>query len=303
MNYSSDEDEIMENGTESEMEMTSDTPHRRRILRHTAVLPSVFTLMNGLCGLGAIYIATRHGVENHTEVVLDDFKIAAFLICLAMVCDMLDGRLARMMRSTSDFGAQLDSLCDVVSFGVAPAILTLRCSLSLYHTMPYLVELPVERIYWCISGIYLSCAVLRLARFNVESDHAEESHLTFRGLPSPGAAACLTIIVLLYIHLVSQTTIWPWLSLRIVQYSMSIVIPVLTLICALLMVSRFKYIHLANQYVRGSKPFGYLVKLVFLIFLLIPALIEPYGFLAVGMLVYALSGPAGSLIRLLKRSD
>ena len=127
--------------------------------------------------------------------------------------------------------------------------------------------------------------------------------MTFRGLPSPGAAACLASTTLLYSNLVleSEAGKWPWLSIELLQYATAVALPALMLLCALLMVSRFKYQHLANQYMRGTRPFGYLVKLVFLAFLLIPAFIEPYCFLAAVILCYTLSGPVGGLVRLLRR--
>ena len=142
--------------------------NQRRILKTTAVLPSLFTISNGLLGFAA------------------------------MICDMLDGRLARLTRRTSDFGGQLDSLCDVISFGVAPAVLMLRTVMGAVHGqvgkvafLAPLSDVGIERILWCAAGVYVAGAALRLARFNVENEPDESAHMLFRGLPSPGAAAAV----------------------------------------------------------------------------------------------------------------
>ena len=151
---------------------------RRRILRSTAVLPSLFTISNGLAGFGAIHFATKAVLT--LDARLENLAIAAWLLVAAMICDMLDGRVARMTRMTSDFGGQLDSLCDAISFGVAPAIMMLRAVVALLgevSVVPHVVAL--ERTVWCVAAIYMACAVLRLARFNVENEPDESAHMDF----------------------------------------------------------------------------------------------------------------------------
>jgi CDP-diacylglycerol--serine O-phosphatidyltransferase len=272
---------------------------RLRILKNTAVLPSLFTLLNGMCGLGAIHFATKAALGN---TPVGHIETASILIFFSMLFDMLDGRVARMARVTSDFGAQLDSLCDVISFGVAPAVLVLRCSVTILRSFP--AELPaeyvsIERAFWCISGIYVACAILRLARFNVESDEAEESHMTFRGLPSPGAAACMATMALLYTYLTGLAGESSWLSIETVRWAMAIALPALLLINAVLMVSRLEYSHIANQYIRGRRPFSYLVKIVIILFSAI--ILPPYCLLAAMTLIYTLSGPIVAVFRLMRR--
>ncbi len=116
----------------------SDSPrrHRRRKLRATAVLPASFTLLNGLFGFAAIHYAVKHplGVGFAEPQVLANLQIAAWLLFAAMFCDMLDGRVARMTHVTSDFGGQLDSMCDIISFGVAPAMQTRRVRKSITNS-------------------------------------------------------------------------------------------------------------------------------------------------------------------------
>ena len=261
------------------------------------MLPATFTLLNGLAGFASIHFAAKDGLGASLDASnLFNLKMAAGLLFLAMFCDMLDGRLARMTRTTSDFGAQLDSLCDIISFGVAPAVLILRAGISIMRA-EYEQYLPVERAVWCIAAMYVACATLRLARFNVETEQDESAHMDFRGLPSPGAAAGLAAMVLVFVDLINRG--YAWLSTEVLMIAMSIALPILTLISALLMVSRFRYPHLVNQYIRGRKPFSFLWKLVLLV--LAGVMVGPYIVLAAAVLFYILSGPAHAALLLLRR--
>jgi len=261
---------------------------RRRILRSTALLPAMCTLGNGLSGFGAIHFATKDALGAATVWHL---AIAAWLIFLAMIFDMLDGRLARMTRRTSDFGAQLDSLCDMVSFGVAPAVLMLRMVIMVsrgqVERLSFLQGyLALERVIWCVAGAYVACVALRLARFNVESDPDESAHMVFRGLPSPGAAATIAALVLLFAHLTRIQA--GWQSSPVPLCVVGVTLPIVTLATALLMVSRIGYPHVVNQYIRGRRPLGHLVKLLALI---LAVLWQPFITLAIVTLGYTLWGP------------
>ena len=289
------------------------TRARQRILRSTAALPSLVTLGNGILGFAAIHFATKplpftlyeQGQAAAAGWVGHNLMIAAWMLLGAMVCDALDGRLARMTRRTSDFGAQLDSLCDAISFGVAPAILMLRLMQSVL--VPLVGEVGVDiypeapllgKAMWVIAALYASCAILRLARFNVENVPDESAHMNFKGMPSPGAALPVISLVLLYEHLASATSGWkstPWLE-DIVIWA----VPTVTLSAALLMVSRLRYRHLINQYIRGRKPFGYIVKLVMIV-LVLAAFIDPQITLAVVATGYLFSGPVSWLWRRIHR--
>lgn len=262
-------------------------PVRRRILKGIHLLPSLFTVMNGVLGFGAIHFATKDALGM---TAMGNLTTACWLIVGAMVCDMLDGRVARMTRRTSDFGGQLDSLCDAISFGAAPAVLASRAAiLAMYsqHWVPVAsidgLGVIVGRLIWCISAIYLACAVLRLARFNVENEPDESSHMAFEGLPSPGAAGAVIAGVLLMAHLADRGWgIQTWLLPTV-----TIALPMLTLLTALLMVSRVPYPHIVNQLIRSHRPFGTLVKLTILAVLL---LIEPLVFAAAGAIGFVLTG-------------
>lgn len=226
---------------------------RRRRLQYITLLPSLVTLINGVCGFAAIGLAAK-GPEY--------FTAAAYIIFAAMVADMLDGRLARMSHSTSSFGGQLDSLCDVISFGAAPAFLSLKL---LTNSMPIILSPStallgdfVERLIWLSAAVYLCCAAVRLARFNVENVEDETSHMSFSGLPTPAAAGMLASMVLLYRYLVRD----PAASTALFAFGRFAVIytmPFVTLWLAGLMVSRIRYPHVVNQYLRGRKPIIHLV--------------------------------------------
>lgn len=285
---------------------------RRRILKTTAVLPSLFTISNGLLGFAAIHLATREAVGAEPTMI----ATAAWLLFAAMVCDMLDGRLARMTRRTSDFGGQLDSLCDVISFGLAPAVLTIRAVLGAVHGevgkvafLAKLSDVGIERMLWCVAGVYVAGAAMRLARFNVENEPDESAHMSFRGLPSPGAAAGVATLVLLFEHLKNVDTggwvFGPWilsfnehLPLRMAA-AVSLILPLMTLATGLLMVSRFKYPHLVNHYIRGKRPIGYLVKIIVVV--LVAAVLEPFVALAAAAMFYCLAPPATAAFRRLRR--
>ena len=132
---------------------------RKQRLNYIAILPSLITLLNGICGFAAIVLAANNR-----------FALAGYVLLLAMIADMLDGRVARMSQSTSSFGGQLDSLCDIISFGVAPAFLMLK-------VLEYKLELVelnfLERFVWLAAAAYISCTAIRLARFNVENEEDE----------------------------------------------------------------------------------------------------------------------------------
>ena len=140
-----------------------------------AVLPSMFTVANLFCGYASIVYSTR-----------GDFDTAAVFIGVSMVVDVLDGFFARLTNSQSAFGAELDSLADVVSFGLAPAILAFTWGLW-----------PLGRIGWAVGFIYVAAAAMRLARFNIQSSvHTDKRY--FVGTPSPAAASVIASTVWLY---------------------------------------------------------------------------------------------------------
>jgi CDP-diacylglycerol--serine O-phosphatidyltransferase len=138
----------------------------RRFRRGVYLLPSMFTMANLFCGYACIVHSMRQ-----------ELSTAALFIGFAFVLDMLDGRIARMTGTTSAFGLEFDSLADVVSFGVAPAILSFQWGLH-----------PLGRIGWAAGFLFVAAAAVRLARFNIQSGSQDKRY--FVGMPSP-AAACV----------------------------------------------------------------------------------------------------------------
>lgn len=239
-------------------------------MKRIAIVPTLFTLGNGVCGFASLTFAARIGrstVGNGIE--LGPLEIqwlwwSALMILAAMIFDMLDGRVARMARWTSDFGAQLDSLCDAISFGVAPAFLLLKlCADS--------DRLEVNSVWmkglWVIAVLYVMCAIMRLARFNVENDHSPDSHLWFKGLPSPAAAGAVASAAILRHELrdAPLADILNTLAIdpRSIEQALDLGLPLATVALAILMVSHVPYPHLVNQMLRGRRSFTHLVKLVF----------------------------------------
>ena len=161
--------------------MLNGRPRRRRddrpqrFKRGVYLLPSVFTVANLFCGYGCVVYATQR-----------DFDTAAVLIGIAMVLDTLDGFVARLTKTSSAFGVQLDSLADVVSFGLAPAILAFTWGLW-----------PLTRLGWAAGFIYVTAAAMRLARFNIQTAAVPDKRY-FVGMPSPAAAGVIASTIYLF---------------------------------------------------------------------------------------------------------
>jgi len=260
---------------------------RRAYIRSAYSLPSLATLGNAICGFGSIYVAgldpATAGADSLTQYfAFHRFTAAAYLIFLAMVFDALDGRLARFTRHTTDFGGQLDSLADVISFGVAPPFLALQLFRRAVENLPVVAS----RLIWAIGAIYLSCAALRLARFNVSNEHGEQHHFSFLGLPSPGAAGTVAAFVLMEQALEGHSKWSPWLAgpVRACIW----LLPAIVLMTGLLMISAIRYPHLVNKYLRGKRS---MARLVLALSGLLLVVVAHRYVLALGTLAYSLSGP------------
>jgi CDP-diacylglycerol--serine O-phosphatidyltransferase len=151
------------------------TDRPRRFRRGVFLLPSLFTVANLFCGYACVVYATRA-----------DFETAALFIGFAMILDTLDGFFARLTNSSSAFGVQLDSLADVVSFGLAPAILAFTWGLW-----------PLQRLGWAVGFVYVTAAAMRLARFNIQATLPTDKRY-FAGMPSPAAAGVIASTVYLF---------------------------------------------------------------------------------------------------------
>ncbi len=236
---------------------------RRQRLNYITILPSLVTILNGVCGFTAIIYAGKD--PSQSVGPYSCFAVAGYLVILAMVADMLDGRLARMSQNTSSFGGQLDSLCDVVSFGVAPAFLMLKV---LEHELVQVGlgdEQLLHRFIWLAAAAYMSCAAIRLARFNVENEEDESAHMSFIGLPSPAAAGVIVSLVIFNEQTLPEVADKNAAIYALCESAIMYALPVLAIGVAMLMVSRFRYPHLLNQYLKGKKPFSQLIRVLLLL--------------------------------------
>ena len=219
-------------------------------------------------GIGALF----SGFYAIIAAMNDSLVSGAIAVVIAGFLDALDGRIARLTNTQSAFGVQYDSLSDMVAFGVAPAALMFSWVLS-----------DLGKVGWMVAFLYVACAALRLARFNM----APEDKVFF-GLASPGAAGILA------------TTIWTWLDNFNQEASLqfSIIISIFIIILALLMVSNVRYYSLKSFNLKGRVPFIYMLIVVF--FFVVVAIYPPGVLLLMGT-IYVFSGPIQWVIGRIKR--
>lgn len=222
------------------------------------ILPNLFTTGNVFCGFYA-FIA----------VMNEQFGMAAWALVLAIVFDGLDGRVARLTNTTSEFGVQYDSLADVISFGMAPALLAYSWVLK-----------PFGRLGWMAAFLFLLCGALRLARFNITKP--EESNNNFTGLPIPAAAATIASIVIAFEDIFAS---------RLNPMIMVFVVYLL----AFLMVSNIKYSAFKNLEFNRRVTF---TRFMFVILFLYVVLTIPREALFTVTFGYVVSGPIMSLVNL-----
>ncbi len=235
--------------------VTSITPRRRR--RGIYLLPNLLTTGAMFGGFYAILSAMN-----------GKFEAAAVAIFVAMLFDGLDGRVARMTHTESDFGVQYDSLSDMVSFGVAPAVVSFSWMIF-----------TLGKVGWAGAFIYASCAALRLARFNTQVGTADSRYFT--GLASPAAAGLVAAMV------------WTGYDAEASQ-SLSVVALLVTAIAGLLMVAPIRYYSLKAIDFKGRVPFVAIFAAVMLVSIIV---IDPPRMLLLIAVLYALSGPIGWLWR------
>ncbi len=227
------------------------------------ILPNLFTTGALFAGFSAIVQATK-----------GDFELAAILIFVAMVLDGLDGRVARMTNTTSEFGIQYDSLSDMVSFGLAPALVVYEWSL---HSM--------GKIGWLVAFVYVAATALRLARFNT---HAADEKSFFQGLPSPSAAAILAAFIWVVNDYGMQGT-----DFRIVTL-------LLTLTAGMLMVSNVPFRSFKDFDLKSHVPF---VVILGIVIALVVIVYDPPRVLLLGFTIYLISGLVSALLHRKKKDE
>jgi len=227
-------------------------------VKKVAIIPTLLTLGNAVCGFAAIAYAGRIGqIGSSPEADSYHLALAGWLIVAAMVFDALDGYVARLARSTSKFGAELDSLCDAISFGAAPAFLLMRMGPGWDRPLQH-------KILAVIATLYLVCVVLRLARYNVQSlGETTSGSKKFSGLPSPAAAGCIASLA------VMRSTTWPGMEANTLNALVEAWAMLGAFVVALLMVSQVPYPHLTKQLLRGRKHFNHVIQLVLAVFIIV----------------------------------
>jgi CDP-diacylglycerol--serine O-phosphatidyltransferase len=242
------------------MTETDSPPQKRR--RGIYLLPNLFTTGCLFSGFYAILAAIK-----------GNFDVASIAIFAAMIMDGLDGRVARLTNTQSEFGAEYDSLSDMVSFGVAPALVMYLWALS-----------GLGKLGWLAAFIYTACAALRLARFNTQVGIADKRF--FQGLPSPAAAAIVA------------SAVWLAVDNELVGADLSWAAAAVTALSGLLMVSNMRYHSFKQIDFRGRVSFIAAVALM-LVFAVV--FFHPPSMLFLGFLVYAVSGPVLTLVYLRRR--
>jgi CDP-diacylglycerol--serine O-phosphatidyltransferase len=257
-------------------------------MRRIAALPNLLTLGNAFCGLLAIAkgidaLAIAGGAGELAPDVAAAFyaklETACRLIFLGMVFDALDGKVARFTGGQSAFGAQLDSFSDALTFGCAPALLA---KILIEHEGPALGYAGHPRLHFVAAAVFALMAILRLARFNLETSPDPRAHAEFKGLPSPAAAGAVAATVWLFLTLrspkveyddgtptpVGMLLAWfPELRAEAVLRWWLPALAVLLVVYGALMVSRVRYVH-AMAWLTKKRSFFFLVYLVFTALLL-----------------------------------
>jgi CDP-diacylglycerol--serine O-phosphatidyltransferase len=227
------------------------------VKRKIAVLPTLLTLGNAVSGFAAITYASKIDRAADATHINYYLLVSGTLILLAMVFDGLDGYVARLAKSDSQFGGQLDSLSDVISFGAAPAFLLLCLGKLAWNEQDLFRQ--VCRI---LAALYLVCAVLRLARFNVENLIEMPTTKRFKGLPSPGAAGCIAALAIFRSQL---PEIKLGIDVQLLSWFLTVWTPLGALLVAVLMVSRFSYPHLTKNLLRGRREFAVVVEAILIL--------------------------------------
>lgn len=226
------------------------------------ILPNLFTSGGLFCGVFSV-----------VQTIKENYLYAAVAILVALVFDALDGRIARMTKTSSQFGVEYDSLSDVIAFGVAPGVLAYRWALEPWGVWG-----------WLAASLYVICGALRLARFNVQVNVVSKKN--FVGLPIPAAAAVVATTILMYFFLGGEGATNKHITLLFLIYAL-----------AGLMVSSIPYYSFKEIHLYNRQPFWTLLLGIILIQLTIA---EPQIMLFSLFACYALSGPVAVLIRFVR---
>ena len=267
-------------------------------LRPGSLFANLLTIGNGVCGFAALVkLSQLQLAEDNSLANPENLVFAGYLILLGMLFDAFDGKVARMVKGATELGAQLDSLCDLITFGLVPAFMIFQMQLG---TSPRWMN-----VVWFFSLAYFLGALLRLARFNVENSPEEEAHLCFKGLPSPAAAGCVASLVIFqnYVLKAEQAEL-KWISenlfsiesMKTFVTAISYILPFLGVFLGFTMVSsRLKFEHVGSRIFGRSHSWEFFVSLIFAALLLA---IVPEVFLPLAFIGYLVWTPVMFLFRL-----
>ncbi|MCH2580604.1 MAG: CDP-alcohol phosphatidyltransferase family protein [Planctomycetes bacterium] len=267
-------------------------------LRRGSLFANLLTIGNGICGFAALVkLSQLQLAEDNSLANPENLVFAGYLILLGMLFDAFDGKVARMVKGSTELGAQLDSLCDLITFGLVPAFMIFQMQLG---TSPRWMN-----VVWFFSLAYFLGALLRLARFNVENSPEEEAHLCFKGRPSPAAAGCVASLVIFqnYVLKAEQAEL-KWISenlfsiesMKTFVTAISYVLPFLGAFLGFTMVSsRLKFEHVGSRIFGRSHSWEFFVSLIFAALLLA---IVPEVFLPLAFIGYLVWTPVMLLFRL-----
>jgi CDP-diacylglycerol--serine O-phosphatidyltransferase len=232
------------------------------------IMPSLFTCGNISCGFLSV-ISSING----------NFTKAAWLLIFAIAFDMMDGRIARLTKTTSEFGVHLDSLSDLTSFGIAPSIMIYQLVLN-----------SMGKVGKSIAVLFILCSALRLAKFNVRAND-KEVHSFFIGLPTPASAGLLISFVLSYeLFVADPGQSLTFKTIPILMKSMPVffkIMPVVVVLLSLLMVSNVHYISFKKMEFSKPKVFRLLILMVLLVWLIVTF---PQNIIFILFTLYAFSG-------------
>jgi len=226
------------------------------------ILPNTLTLCGLFCGFYSILAALK-----------GDYVIAAWAIMVANIFDGLDGWVARLTSSTTRFGIELDSLSDLVAFGVAPAVILYTWSLASFG-----------RVGWAAAFLFVACGALRLARYNIQMGSSESR--SFTGMPIPGAATMIATLVIFYYN--------KWDTVPDNNYF----ILIFTIFLSMLMVSTLRFHGIKELDLSKRKPFWILVAIVMVLFLIV---MHPQIALFLFAMIYLIGGLIENIVLYYKK--
>ncbi|MBE6386591.1 MAG: hypothetical protein E7045_00825 [Lentisphaerae bacterium] len=245
--------------------------------KHLKFLPNTLTIFNSICGfIAIIYTLRAYETEPGNMRV---FCISAIMIFSAMVFDALDGLAARLLDAASEKGIQMDSLSDMVTFGVAPAVLV---AIMTHSLRDWAMDRSQELLVYALCSIYIGCAALRLATYNVMAMSKEKKDGNyFSGLPSPGAAAAICVMVFFAAYC------------KIPVKYFAMILPIYAAVLGLLMVSTIPYIH-AGRWLFSMWKNRF--KFAFFVMMLVIIAVFRLNGLVFIVTAYILSGPLFALV-------